>query len=297
MIVLVCYLYVWAVQTTFRLGLYKTGIGPLSTIAITCLGGLVSRGLGYGSVITLGGIGSLRFADFIGRVTGSKYIIEKVAQRPHSKRQWILSQTSSLYILALLFTSSIVLAWDIYNIHLTSHTSINPLLLLQIIQFLHPMLHELDIFSKPINSDPLVHIINIIPPMVIITVATGLVIALAIPYFNKFKITGVNNRPFHTYLIYTVMGSIGVLGVTLTVYGKIYETLWVGQGPYYYHYIFPVMFGLSLHYTLGALLAKRKAGSNIEKRLAKNIGERVMKGPVEIQSLPTDDQEKGNVPG
>jgi hypothetical protein len=115
---------------------------------------------------------------------------------------------------------------------------------------------------------------------------------MALPYFRKFKITGVNSGPFHTNFLFLVVGLIVGLGTLLTLVGFIYSVLWVGKGPIIYHYVFLALLGLSLHYTLGAFLGRDKSEDIIMTKLRTGSRKRVVQGTVIIQGSRLDDKRK-----
>jgi hypothetical protein len=164
-----------------------------------------------------------------------------------------------------------VLGLDIHNLH-DPRTSI-----------FHPLLHALDVFAKPLGDNVVSYSIDMILPMIILIAITGIAPAVALPHFKKFKVTDVNSGPFHTSLLFTIVGFIVGLGAILTLVGLIYEVLWVGKDPYYYHYIIPAMLGLSLHYSMGAFLGRDKSEEMIKSKLERHSGKRVIRGTVSIE--------------
>lgn len=242
------------------------------TLLITVIGGLACLGLGYVAVILLGGIVSLRLVEFTSRFTRSKHIVEPAEKEDLTLRNRASRQIPVIAMPFLVFLLSTGLAWDIHNLH-DPRTS-----------FFHWILHELDIYAQPITSEPITYSFEIILVMIVLVVIAGIVPSLVLPFFRKFKITGVNSGPFHTDLLITVIGSVTGFGVILTLLGLIFEVMWVNQGPYYFHYVIPVMLGLSLQYTCGSLIGRTKAEEMVRKRLDAHDGKRVLKGSVNIQT-------------
>jgi len=204
-------LYVFAVQSTFGLELFS--FSSFVIVVPTLLGGLAILVLGYGSVIIFGGVLSLRLAEFVARVTRSRHAVEVVDEEPRAIRQRITGEAFMFFVPVLVFVLSMVLAWDIYNLH-DERTSV-----------FHPILHALDVFSKPTSIDPFSYAVDTVIMMMILVAVAGIIPSLVLPYFRKFRITGVNSGPFHTNLLFTVVGFFVGLGAVLALVGLIYETL------------------------------------------------------------------------
>jgi len=262
-------LYVFAVQTTFtfRFANYDT----LMIVLLTIIAGPAVLLLGYGTVVLIGGVASLRLAEFLARVTRSKHVIEIIDEKPQTLRQKIQTEYFTLIMPLLVFVLSMVIVWDVYNLHEDS-TSI-----------FHPLLHWLDVLSKPTGIGPITFAIDAIPAMITLIAISGITPAIVLPYFRKFKITGVNSGPFHTTLLTTVLGFVIGLGAILAIVGLVYETLWVGKEPRYYHYVIPAMLGLCIHYTIGAYLGREKSEKMITKTLEQQSRKRVVQGTVHIR--------------
>lgn len=253
---------------------FGTSIGYLDfcvVLLITAVGGLACLGLGYASVVTLGGMASLKLVEFTSKFTRSKHAVEFAEEKEQSSlRDRMSKQVLVIAMPALVFLLSAGLAWDIHNLH-DPRTS-----------FFHPILHELDIFAQPITSEPITYSFEIILVMVVLVAIAGIVPSLVLPYFRKFKITGVNSGPFHTDLLITVVGLVAGFGVVLTLLGFVFEIMWVGQGPYYFHYVIPAMMGLSMQFTCGALIGRERSEEMVKKHLEAHDGKRIVKGSVSI---------------
>jgi len=78
----------------------------------------------------------------------------------------------------------------------------------------------------------------------------------------------------------------------LTLVGHIYQTLWYTKGPYYYYYILPAVFGLSLHYAIGSLLGRDKSEMMVQNLLETRSGKRVTQGVINIQGVSTGRKRK-----
>lgn len=89
----------------------------------------------------------------------------------------------------------------------------------------HDLLHAIDVFSKPLQENLTSYSVSAIPYMLILVFVAGLVPSMVLPYFRRFKITGVNSGPFHTNILFTIVGFIAGLGATLTLIDLIYEVL------------------------------------------------------------------------
>lgn len=275
-------IYVFAVVSTFSFGFYVSGVNPFMIFILISLGGLGALGLGYVSVVVLGGMISLRLNEFIARVSMCKQVVEVTAESPQNMaRKWVL-RDFLVYMPAVIFGLALFLAWDIHNVH-------DP----QAGVF-HGLLHVLDIFSKPLTADPVMRPIEVVLAMIALIGVVGIAPSIAIPYFRKFKITGVNGGPFHTNLLLLVAGLVVGLGTVLTLVGFLYSVLWVGKGPIIYHYVLLALLGLSLHYTLGTYLAREKSEDMIMDKLRTHSGTRIVQGTIVIQGAPASEEERLN---
>ncbi len=215
---------------------------------------------------------SLKLVEFVSRFTRSKHIIEPAEQNSQPTfRDRVAKYVPVIAIPFVVFVLSASLAWDIHNLH-DPRTS-----------FFHPILHELDVFARPITNDPASYAFEVILVMVILIAIAGVVPSLVFPYFREFKITGVNSGPFHTDLLVTVVGSVAGFGVILTLVGLVFQVMWTGTGPYYFHYVIPVMMGLSLQYSCGILTGQKRSEEIVKKRLESHDGKRVLRGSVNIR--------------
>jgi len=273
-------IYLLAVASTFVFGFYVSSVNPLVIFILISIGGLGTLALGYASVVILGGMMSLKLNEFISRVTMCKQVIEVQDEKPDRVARRAGWRDFLLYMPALVFALSLILAWDVHNVH-DPQTSV-----------FYPLLHTLDIFSKPIAADPTLRPIEVVLAMMVLIGIAGVAPSIALPYFRKFKITGVNSGPFHTNFLLLVVGLIVGLGTLLTLVGFIYSVLWVGKGPIIYHYVFLALLGLSLHYALGAFIGREKSEDMIMTRLRTGSRKRVVQGTVIIQGSPASDKRK-----
>lgn len=263
------FLYLAGVLWAFENGSINQYSNSLIVFLLTVIAGFGVLGLGYESVLYFGGKFSLRLAASIARITSSKHIIEEVDEKSEGENSWIAKLDFMLIFPSLVFIISAALDWDIHNIHSEG--------------IFHTLLHTLDVFAKPIVSDPWIYSLDVIPVMILLTAIAGVVPSIALPYFRKFKITGVNSGPFHINLLTTVLGLVAGLGAIFSLIGLFYRTLWVNTGPNYYHYILPAMLGLSLHYSIGAYLGRTRSEDMIKKMLNSISSERIIKGKVNIR--------------
>jgi len=273
------FVYVLAVASTFVFGFYVSGVSPLVIFILISFGGLGALGSGYASVVILGGMVSLRLNEFIARVTMCKQVVEVPLKKPQVISRKMAWRDFLVYMPVLVFGLTLFLAWDIHNVHDPETSS---------------LLRALDIFSKPLVADPVLRPVEVVLAMTVLVGIAGIAPSIALPYFRKFKITGVNSGPFHTNFLLLVAGLIVGLGTLLTLVGFIYSVLWVGKGPIIYHYVFLALLGLSLHYTLGAYLARDKSEDMIMTKLRTHSGKRIVQGTIIIQGAPASDTKKPN---
>jgi uncharacterized membrane protein SirB2 len=263
-------LYTVAVFLIFRLEPVWVGPDPFTIIMFISVGGLGALVSGYVSVMIFGGMISLNLIEFIASITKSRHVIEVISDES-KKTAHKVTQSFMFYLPALIFIISIALAWDIHNLH-DPRTWI-----------FHDVLHVLDVFTKPVDMNAVAYFVYIIPAMVVLVAIAGIVPAMVLPYFRRFKVTGVNSGPFHTEVLFTVVEFVAGLGTLLTLVGQIYQVLWVGKDPTYYQYILPVMLGLSLHYVAGTFLARDKSENMVMTKLEASSRKRVVRGTVDIQ--------------
>jgi hypothetical protein len=273
------FLYIFAVFSIFGFEFHGSGLNLFYITLLLLLGGLGALVLGYGSVIILGGMVSLKLAEFIARVTRSRYVIEAIDEKSRTNDHGVFRRDFMFYRPALVFILAVAMAWDIHNLH-------DPRM-----SIFHLLLHELDVFPDYIDMGLLT---DIIPAMVALIAIAGATPSIVLPYFRRFKITGINSSPFHTGFLSTVLGFVAGLGALLTLIGFIYQVLWVEKGPYYYHYVLLAMLGLILHYTVGTFLGRDKAENMVITALTTSSGDRVIRGTVNIQGLLTDNNRKPN---
>jgi hypothetical protein len=263
-------LYVLAVQTTFNLSVNSESLIIRNTLTI--LAAPFAVVLGYETVVLIGGMASLRLAEFMSRVTNSRQIIVVNTEKRQTLREEIRTEYFMVLMPLLIFVLSMAILWDVHNVQ-DPRTAI-----------FHPILNWLDVLSKPASIDSVTYSVAAIVPMITLIAIGGLTPALILPYFRKFKITGIDSGPFHTTILSTVFGFVLGTGAILTLIGLVFETLWAGKEPSYYHYVIPVMLGLSIHYTIGAFLGREKSERNITKILDQQFLKRVVQGTVQVEN-------------
>jgi hypothetical protein len=276
---LIMLLYGGAVFLTFATHNSDLHFSELVAFVFTSIGGLAVFLLGYASVVVVGGRSSLRLAEFISRLNGSKHIVE-VKEETQVNRPGLIRDASLLYIPALVFMISLALALNIHYLHTTTDVTLPSFLS----SIFHDGLSAFDIFLKPPTIGSLRYSFEIIPIMVLIVAVAGVVPSIVLPYFRKFKVTSVNGAPFQRDLLLNTVGIVLGLSAVLSLVNVLYG-VWMGSQPHYYSYVLPTMLGFSLHYSLGAFVGREKAEEMIKKILKTGSGERVIQGKVSIQGI------------
>ncbi len=127
--------------------------------------------------------------------------------------------------------------------------------------------------------------VTFLPVAVLLVALAGLVPSIALPYFRKFKVTSVNSSPFHLALLSTFSTFVVGSSAVLTIFGLVYNALWAGKAPVYYHDFLLVMVGLSIHYSVGTWLGRDRAEAMISERLqnAQEVEKGVFLGTVDVK--------------
>lgn len=225
-------LYIFAVISIFSQGNYAESLSPFILVSITFFGGLGALIVGYVSEILFGGILSLRLAELVARVNRSRHIIEVTEEDPKTTRPAFRDKLFPFLVVALIFVTSIILVWDMNSLHPANES------------ILHSIIHELDFLQDPFASNPLAYIGDIVPEMIVLIFLAGAAPSMALPYFRKFKITGVNTSPFHTFFIYAMIGIVGGVGIILTLARLVLNVIAGAETIFYFDYVFPMMWGL-----------------------------------------------------
>jgi hypothetical protein len=235
-------------------------LDPFAVALFTSIVGLLVIGLGYGSIIFLGGICSLSIAGLIGRLTKTKQVIRPKKEKNLRLGKALIAKSHLVYLPLVLFFTSIALGWDIYSADPSRTASTTP-------GMLRLVLHSLNFFATPQHASGVLFSLRLTPALMLITMISGLVPSIALPYFRRFKIIGINSGPFHSTLLTAVLGSIIGLNILASLLGIFYNVLWAGA-PTSYHYALIVLIGFSLHYSAGTYIGRGKAESIILRTLA-----------------------------
>jgi hypothetical protein len=231
-------------------------LDPFEVALLTSMAGVLVIGLGYASIILLGGMCSLSIAGLIATLTKTKQVI-----RPKEKLGKALIEKSYLvYLPLVLFFTSIALGWDIYSADPSRTASTRP-------DMLRLVLRSLNFFATPQRATGVLFSLRLTPGLIVITMISGLAPSIALPYFRRFKIIGINSGPFHSTFLTAVLGSVVGLSILVSLLGIFYKVLWAGA-PTSYHYALIVLIGFSLHYSAGTYIGRGKAESSILRRLA-----------------------------
>jgi len=253
--------YSVAAVSTFSIPqLTHSRLDPFEIALYTSLAGLLVVGLGYASIVFFGGICSLSAAGLIGRLTKTKQVIRPKEEEPLQLRRVLIEKSHLVYLPLVLFFTSIAIGWDIYNADLPRTLSTKP----GILRFL---LHSLNFLATPQRATGVLFSLSLIPGLTAITIISGIAPSIALPYFRRFKIIGINSGPFHSTLLTAVIGPIIGLNILASLLAIFYNVLWA-EAPTSYHYALIVLIGFSLHYSAGTYIGRGKAESIIIQRLA-----------------------------
>lgn len=253
--------YSIAAVSTFSIPqLTHVGLNPIEIALYTSIAGLLVIGLGYASIVLLGGICSLGTAGLIGRLTKTKQVIRPKEEKLLHLRKVLIEKSHLVYLPLVLFFTSIALGWDIYSADLARTLSTKT-------GMLGVVLHSLNFLATPQHATGVLFSLRLTPGLIVITMISGLAPSIALPYFRRFKIIGINSGPFHSTLLTAVIGPIIGLNIVVSLLGIFYNVLWA-EAPTSYHYALIVLIGFSLHYSAGTYIGRGKAESIILRRLA-----------------------------
>ena len=253
--------YSVAAVSTFSIPqLTHVGLDPFAVAVFTSIVGLLVVGLGYGSIILLGGMCSLNIAGLIARLTKTKQVIRPKDEKFLHLGKALIAKSHLVYLPLVLFFTSIAIGWDIYSADPSRTASTRP-------GVLRLVLHSLNFLATPQRASGVLFSLRLTPGLIVITMISGLVPSIALPYFRRFKIIGINSGPFHSTLLTAVIGPIIGLNILVSLLGIFYNVLWA-EAPTSYHYALIVLIGFSLHYSAGTYIGRGKAESIILRRLA-----------------------------
>ena len=239
--------------------LTHVGLDQVAIATLTFIAGLLTIGLGYESIVLFGGVCSLSLAGFIATITKSKQLIEIGEKKSPQLWKSVVEKSHLVYLPALLFFTSISLGWDVYTA-LPART-------IRSVGFGSQILYSLNFFATPQRVNAVLFSLRLTPGLILITVISGLVPSIALPYFRRFRITGINAGPFHSSLLTTVIGSVVGLSIILSLLGIFYKVS-AGGAPTSYHYALIVLIGLSLHYAAGTYIGRGRSESIILRNMA-----------------------------
>jgi len=251
--------YLVAAVSTFSIPqLTHARLDTFAVAGLTFVAGFFAIALGYESIVFFGGVCSLGVVGFIARVTKSRQLIES-REKPAKLRKILIEKSHLVYLPALLFFTSLGIGWDIYTVLPPRTTrSIGPG------RFI---LYSLNFFATPTRANVVLFSLRLTPALILITAISGLIPAIALPYFRRFRVTGINAGPFHSSLLTTAAGSLIGVSIILSFMGIFYKMFWTGGAPTSYHYALIVLAGLSLHYAAGTYMGRDKAESIVLQKL------------------------------
>ena len=255
--------YLVAAVSTFSIPqLTHVHLDQVTIALLTSAAGLLVIGLGYGSIVLLGGICSLRIAGLFSKLTKTRQLLESKEEKSLKLRKNLIEKSHLVYLPLVLFFTSIAIGWDIYSIALTRTTAITATRP----SFLRLLLRSLNFFATPQRATGVLFSLRLTPGLIAITLISGLVPSIALPYFRRFKIIGINSGPFHSTILFTVLGSVVGFSIVISLLGIFYKVLYAGA-PTSYHYALIVLIGFSLHYSAGTYIGRSKSESIIVRKI------------------------------
>ncbi len=253
--------YSVAAVSTFSIPqLTHVHLDQVAIALLTSIAGLLVIGLGYGSIVLLGGICSLSIAGLFSKLTKTRQLIDPKEEKSLKLRKVLIEKSHLVYLPLVLFFSSIAIGWDIYSIIPARTTTTRPSMLGLVVR-------SLNFLATPQRANAVLFSLRLTPGLIVITLISGLVPSIALPYFRRFKIVGINSGPFHSTVLTAVFGSVVGLSILVSLLGVFYKVLWAGA-PTSYHYALLVLIGFSLHYSAGTYIGRGKAESIILQKLA-----------------------------
>jgi hypothetical protein len=160
------------------------------------------------SILFFVGICSLGTDGLMARLTKTKQVIRPKDDRALQLRKVLIEKSHLIYLPIVLFFTSTAIGWDIYNADLTRTLATRP-------ASLRFLLHTLNFLATPQHAAGILFSLTLIPGLTVITMISGIAPSIALPYFRRFKIIGVNSGPFHSNLLTAVIGPI--IGLNIIV--------------------------------------------------------------------------------
>jgi hypothetical protein len=256
-----------AVSTFSILQLTVVGLDPLAIAFLTSIAGVFVIGLGYESIVFLGGFCSLSIAGLISRLTKTKQVIRPKEEKSLQLRKVLIEKSHLIYLPLVLFFTSLALGWDIYTAESSTVRTVSPRTTTARPSMLQLILRSLNFLATPTRATGVLFSLRLTPGLIAITLISGLAPSIALPYFRRFKIIGINGGPFHSTVLTAVLGPIVGLNILVSLLGIFYKVLWAAA-PTSYHFAIIVLIGFSLHYAAGTYIGRGKAESIILGRLA-----------------------------
>jgi hypothetical protein len=244
---------------------------PIDIAFLTSGAGLAVIGLGYLSIVLLGGVCSLGIAGIFSKVTKTRQLLETKQEKSLKLRKALIEKSHLIYLPIVLFFTSIAIGWDIYSITPARTPATTPTTSTLPIPTRHTLLgtilRSLNFFATPQHANAVLFSLRLTPGLIAITVISGLVPSIALPYFRRFKIIGINSGPFHSTILFTVLGSVVGFSIVISLLQIFYKVLYAGA-PTSYHYALIVLIGFSLHYSAGTYIGRSKSESIILRKVA-----------------------------
>ena len=260
--------YIVAAVSAFSIPqLTLVGLDPLAVALLTSVVGLLVVGLGYESIVLLGGICSLSIAGLISRLTKTKQVIRPKEEKALQLGKALIEKSHLIYLPLVLFFTSMALGWDIYIVDPSTLRTVSSRSTTTRPGMLQLLLHSLNFLATPQRASGVLFSLRLTPALIAITMISGVAPSIALPYFRRFKIIGINAGPFHSSVLTAVLGSVAGLSILVGLLGIFYKVLWAGA-PTSYHYALIVLIGFSLHYSAGTYIGRGKAESIILGKLA-----------------------------
>jgi len=262
--------YCIAAVSTFSIPqLTHVHLDQVAIALLTSAAGLLVIGLGYGSIVLLGGVCSLRIAGLFSKLTKTRQLLEPKEEKSLKLRKTLIEKSHLIYLPVVLFFTSIAIGWDIYSTiparTTTTATTTIPITTRHTI--LGVVLRSLNFFATPQRANAVLFSLRLTPGLIAITLISGLVPSIALPYFRRFKIVGINSGPFHSTILFTVLGSVVGFSIVISLLQIFYKVLYAGA-PTSYHFALMVLIGFSLHYSAGTYIGRSKSESIILRKIA-----------------------------